>query len=338
MEECTNYSAEQEEQDDLDGLSPGSGPEDDIFTIVISPEQAGQRIDRVLADRLPGQSRNYIKKLIKEGNVSIPAEEGKTLKPSSVVEGGETVRICLPVQMMPDILPEDIPLDILYEDQDVLVVNKPKDMVVHPAAGHYTGTLVNAVMYHCGSSLSGINGVLRPGIVHRIDKDTTGSIIICKNDQAHRSIADQLAEHSIVRRYRAIVCGNIKEDTLTISQPIGRDPSDRKKMAVRPDGKPAVTHVRVLERYGDYTYVECRLETGRTHQIRVHMAWCRHPLLGDTVYGSRKKSPYTTQGQCLHAQILGFIHPVTGAYIETEAPLPEYFRKILLHLEEKSNY
>lgn len=338
MEECTNYSAEQEEQDDLDGLSPGSGPEDDIFTIEISPEQAGQRIDRVLADRLPGQSRSYIKKLIKEGNVCIPAEEGKILKPSSLVEGGETVRIRLPVQMMPDILPEDIPLDILYEDQDVLVVNKPKDMVVHPAAGHYTGTLVNAVMYHCGSSLSGINGVLRPGIVHRIDKDTTGSIIICKNDQAHRSIAAQLAEHSIVRRYRAIVSGNIKEDTLTISQPIGRDPSDRKKMAVRPDGKPAVTHVRVLERYGDYTYVECRLETGRTHQIRVHMAWCRHPLLGDTVYGSRKKSPYTTQGQCLHAQILGFIHPVTGAYIETEAPLPEYFRKILLHLQEKSNH
>ena len=303
----------------------------DSLSFVIEPDRAGERLDKVISDCIPGQSRSYIKKLIKDGYVTLTdsSHKNKTVKPSTPVIGGENISVFLPIQMLPDILPEDIPLDILYEDNDVLVVNKPKDMVVHPAAGHYTGTLVNAVLFHCKGSLSGINGVLRPGIVHRIDKDTTGSILVCKNDAAHRSIAQQLAEHSIVRRYRAIVLGNIKQDELTISQPIGRDPADRKKMAVRPDGKNAVTNVRVLERFGDYTYVECRLETGRTHQIRVHMAWARHPLLGDTVYGSRKKTPFTTYGQCLHAQILGFVHPVTGEYIETEAPLPEYFQKIL---------
>lgn len=303
----------------------------DRFSFVVDPERAGERLDKVISDSIPGQSRSYIKKLIKDGYISLTdlSNKQKAVKPSLLVNGGETVSVFLPVQVLPDILPEDIPLDILYEDNDVLVVNKPKDMVVHPAAGHYSGTLVNAVLFHCKGSLSGINGVLRPGIVHRIDKDTTGSIIVCKNDASHRSIARQLAEHSIVRRYRAIVLGNIKQDELTISQPIGRDPSDRKKMAVRPDGKKAVTHVRVLERFGDYTYIECRLETGRTHQIRVHMAWARHPLLGDSVYGSRKKSPFTTYGQCLHAQVLGFVHPVSGEYIETKAPLPEYFEKIL---------
>lgn len=303
----------------------------DSFSFVVDPGSAGMRLDTVISDAIPGQSRSYIKKLIKDGCVSVmdSSNHSRAVKPAMSVTGGESISVFLPVQMLPDILPEDIPLDILYEDKDVLVVNKPKDMVVHPAAGHYSGTLVNAVLYHCKGSLSGINGVLRPGIVHRIDKDTTGSIIICKNDASHRSIAAQLAEHSIVRRYRAIVLGNIKQDELTISQPIGRDSADRKKMAVRPDGKNAVTHVRVLERFGDYTYVECRLETGRTHQIRVHMAWARHPLLGDTVYGSRKKSPFTTYGQCLHAMVLGFVHPVTGEYIETTAPLPDYFEKIL---------
>lgn len=303
----------------------------DSFSFVVDPGSAGMRLDTVISDAIPGQSRSYIKKLIKDGCVSVKdsSNHSRAVKPAMSVTGGESISVFLPVQMLPDILPEDIPLDILYEDKDVLVVNKPKDMVVHPAAGHYSGTLVNAVLYHCKGSLSGINGVLRPGIVHRIDKDTTGSIIICKNDASHRSIAAQLAEHSIVRRYRAIVLGNIKQDELTISQPIGRDPADRKKMAVRPDGKNAVTHVRILERFGDYTYVECRLETGRTHQIRVHMAWARHPLLGDTVYGSRKKSPFTTYGQCLHAMVLGFVHPVTGEYIETTAPLPDYFEKIL---------
>ena len=305
----------------------------DRFTFVISQERAGERFDKAVSDYLPGQSRSYIKKLIKDGNIKLlDSALQRAVKPSMPVCGGESVSVFLPVQMLPDILPEDIPLDILYEDDDVLVVNKPKDMVVHPAAGHYSGTLVNAVLFHCKGSLSGINGVLRPGIVHRIDKDTTGSIIVCKNDAAHRSIAQQLAEHSIVRRYRAIVLGNIREDEMTISQPIGRDPQDRKKMTVRPDGKNAVTHVRVLERFGNYTYVECRLETGRTHQIRVHMAWKRHPLLGDNVYGSRKKSPFNTSGQCLHAMILGFKHPVTGEYIETEAPLTDYFEKILRSL------
>ena len=301
----------------------GSG---NSFSFVVTAEEAGERIDRVLASRITGQSRSYLKRLIKEEYI---LAEGKPLKPSSCPAEGSEISVTLPVRMPPEIPAEDIPLDVLYEDNDVLVVNKPKNMVVHPAAGHFTGTLVNAVLYHCGSSLSGINGVLRPGIVHRIDKDTTGSLIICKNDAAHRSIADQLAAHSIVRKYRAIVLGNIREDCLTISEPIGRDPSDRKKMAVRPDGKHAVTHVRILERFGDYTYIECQLETGRTHQIRVHMAWSRHPLLGDTVYGSHKNTLFATQGQCLHAQVLGFVHPSTGQYIETIAPLPDYFQKIL---------
>ena len=235
----------------------------------------------------------------------------------------------LPKAVEPDIEPEDIPLDILYEDEDVLVVNKPKGMVVHPAAGHYSNTLVNALLYHCKGSLSGINGCMRPGIVHRIDMDTTGSLLVCKNDMAHHSIARQLKEHSIVRRYRAIVHGTIKEDQGTIDSPIGRCPADRKKMAsgVR-GGKPAVTHYRILERFKDYTYVECILETGRTHQIRVHMDSIGHPLLGDTVYGNRK-SPFHLQGQTLHAMILGFVHPRTGEYIETTAPLPEYFNHLL---------
>lgn len=330
VDEDPYLSADSEDSgDDREDAEAG-----DRFSFIISPEEEGQRIDKILAARIPGQSRSYLKRLIKEECIRV---SGKAVKPSAGAAAGEEVTVLLPVRMLPDILPENIPLDILYEDRDVLVINKPKDMVVHPAAGHYTGTLVNAVLWHCGDSLSGINGVLRPGIVHRIDKDTTGSIIVCKNDAAHRSIADQLACHSIVRKYHAIVLGNIKEDTLTISEPIGRDPSDRKKMAVRPDGKRAVTHVRVLERFGDYTLIECRLETGRTHQIRVHMAWCRHPLLGDTVYGSKKKSPFVTYGQCLHASILGFVHPVTGDYIETEAPLPAYFRKILDHLRLRSN-
>ena len=219
----------------------------------------------------------------------------------------------LPEPECPDILPEDIPLDILYEDADLIVVNKPKGMVVHPAAGHYTGTLVNALMYHCGKDLSGINGVLRPGIVHRIDRDTTGSVIACKNDKAHRCIAEQLKEHSINRRYRAIC----------------RHPNDRKKMAVNyQNGKRAVTHYRVLQRFKGYTYIECVLETGRTHQIRVHMASIGHPLLGDEVYSNRK-SPFKLQGQTLHAKTLGFIHPTTGEYLEIDAPLPEYFEHLL---------
>ena len=230
---------------------------------------------------------------------------------------------------------ENIPLDILYEDDDILVVTKPKGMVVHPAPGHYSHTLVNAVMYHCGERLSGINGVLRPGIVHRIDMDTTGSLLICKNDRAHQILAEELKEHSITRRYHAIVHGNIKEDTGTVNAPIGRHPVDRKKMSTKsPNGRHAVTHYKVLERFGDYTYIECELETGRTHQIRVHMASIGHPILGDAVYGPAK-CPYKLQGQTLHAKILGIMHPTTGEYMEFDAPLPDYFSDLLQRLRRK---
>ena len=233
-----------------------------------------------------------------------------------------------------DILPENIPLDILYEDDDVLVINKPKGMVVHPANGHTSGTLVNAIMYHCQGNLSGINGVMRPGIVHRIDKDTTGALLVCKNDTAHRDLAQQLKAHTIKRRYRAIVAGNLKEDEGTVEGPIGRHPIDRKKMAINyKNGKDAVTHYKVLERFGNATYIECRLETGRTHQIRVHMTSLGHPLLGDEIYGSGK-NPYHLQGQTLHAMVLGFVHPRTGEYMEFSAPLPEYFLNLLEKLRK----
>ena len=242
--------------------------------------------------------------------------------------------VLLPEPEELNVEPENIPLDILYEDDDLLVVNKPKGMVVHPAAGHSSGTLVNAVLYHCRGNLSGINGVLRPGIVHRIDMDTTGALVICKSDFAHQSLAEQLSVHSITRKYRAIVHGNLKEDEGTIEGPIGRHPTDRKKMAINyKNGKDAVTHYKVLERFGQATYVECRLETGRTHQIRVHMASIGHPLLGDTVYGS-SKNPYHLEGQALHAMILGFVHPRTCEYMEFTAPLPEYFVKLLSKLRK----
>lgn len=299
-----------------------------VFTVPEELEE--ERFDAVVASLSEGQSRSYLKNLIKDGSVLL---NGKTAKPGTRVHENDVITLVLPEKIVPDILPENIPLDILYEDDDILVVNKPKGMVVHPAPGHYSGTLVNAVMYHCGESLSGINGVMRPGIVHRIDRDTTGSVIICKNDAAHNRIAQQLQEHTIVRRYFAILYDNIAEDEFTVNQPLGRDPRDRKRMAVRSDGKRAVTHCKVLKRFGQYTYVECRLETGRTHQIRVHMAYVHHPLLGDEVYAGRRKSPFATQGQCLHAGILGFIHPRTGEYIETSAPLPEYFEEILSKLD-----
>lgn len=296
------------------------------FCFEITEQLEDERIDKCLAELIDSLSRSFIQKLIKENAVSV---NGVAVKGSYRVKADDKVSFCLPEAVEPEIEAENIPLDILFEDKDVIVVNKPKGMVVHPAAGHYTGTLVNALLYHCGNELSGINGVMRPGIVHRIDMDTTGSVIACKNDAAHNCIAEQLKEHSITRCYRAICHGVLKEEEGTVDKPIGRHPTDRKKMSVNEkNGKRAVTHYRVLKRFDKYTYIECVLETGRTHQIRVHMASIGHPLLGDEVY-SERKSPFKLQGQTLHAMTLGFRHPSTGEYIEIDAPLPEYFKHLL---------
>lgn len=298
----------------------------DRFCFEITEELEDERIDKCLALLIDSLSRSFIQKLIREEAVTV---NGIPVKGSYRVKAEDRVDFLLPRAVEPDIEPEEIPLDILYEDRDVIVVNKPKGMVVHPAAGHYSKTLVNALMYHCGDELSGINGVMRPGIVHRIDKDTTGAIIACKNDSAHACIAEQLKEHSITRRYYAVCHGVIREEDGTIDKPVGRHPAERKKMAVNEkNGKHAVTHYHVLKRFDHYTYIECELETGRTHQIRVHMASIGHPLLGDELYGSRK-TEYKLQGQTLHAGVLGFMHPSTGIYVETNAPLPEYFRHLL---------
>jgi len=300
--------------------------------IKLTADCSGERIDRFLSENLENLSRSYIQKLLKDEKITV---NQKSAKANYKINENDEIDILIPDPEMLDILPEEIPLDILYEDSDILVVNKPKGMVVHPAPGHYSHTLVNAVMYHCEHNLSGINGVLRPGIVHRIDMDTTGSLLICKNDKAHQIIADQLKEHSITRRYHAIVHGNLKEDIGTIEAPIGRHPIDRKKMSTKAkNGKPAVTHYKVLHRFCNYTYIECELETGRTHQIRVHMASIGHPILGDRLYGP-SKCPFKLQGQTLHAKILGVIHPSTGKYIEFDAPLPEYFEKLLTQLEKQ---
>ena len=303
---------------------------DTIQFLTVEEEGIGARCDRFLAGKLPDLSRSRIQELIAEGAVQI---DGKPVKSSRKLMEGEKVEIRIPDPEVPEIRPEAIPLDILYEDNDLLIVNKPKGMTVHPAPGHPDGTLVNAVLYHCGESLSGINGVLRPGIVHRIDKDTTGALIICKNDAAHRKIAEQLQVHSVTRIYHGIVCGAVRNDTGTIEGNIGRDPKDRKKMAVvKTGGKEAVTHYRVLRRFRNYTFCEFTLETGRTHQIRVHMASIGHPLLGDAVYGPQK-CPFKLEGQTLHASVTGFIHPSTGLYSEFTAPLPEYFEQLLKTLK-----
>ena len=301
----------------------------ELLEFTAADEEAGVRIDRCLSDKYEDLSRSYLQKLLKDQGVTV---NGKIVKANYKLQAGDLVQTTVPDLSEPDILPENIPLDILYEDDDVLVVNKPKGMVVHPANGHTSGTLVNAIMYHCQVNLSGINGVMRPGIVHRIDKDTTGALLVCKNDTAHRDLAQQLKDHTIKRRYRAIVSGNLKEDEGTVEGPIGRHPVDRKKMAINEkNGKDAITHYKVLERFDKYTYMEFKLETGRTHQIRVHMASIGHPLLGDTLY-SNGKSPYKLQGQTLHAMTIGFIHPRTREYMEISAPLPEYFEKILRDL------
>ncbi|MCI7790502.1 MAG: RluA family pseudouridine synthase [Lachnospiraceae bacterium] len=295
----------------------------------ISPEMEDERIDKCICNYMDSLSRSYIQKIIKTSNVFV---NDIPVKANYKVKVDDKIRFIIPENVEPDIPAQNIPLDIIYEDKDILIVNKPKDMVVHPAPGHYEGTIVNAVMYHCKDALSGINGVMRPGIVHRIDKDTTGSLIICKNDEAHNFIAAQLKEHSINRRYRAIVWGRVSLDEGVIDAPIGRHPTDRKKMAInQKNGKTAVTHYKVLERFEKFSYIECRLETGRTHQIRVHMASIGHPLLGDEVY-SNAKSPYKVKGQTLHAMTIGFIHPSTKEYMEFEAPLPDYFEDILRKL------
>jgi len=295
---------------------------------------AGIRIDVFLRKECPDLSRSYVQRLLKAQQVLV---QGKPVKASYKTVLGDQVVVEIPKNEEPEILAEPMELDIFYEDEDVIVVNKPKGMVVHPAAGHYTGTLVNGLMAHCKDQLSGINGILRPGIVHRIDMDTTGLLVVCKNDRAHNSIAAQLKEHSITRQYCAIVHGVIKEDKGTINAPVGRHPTDRKKMAVNEKhGRPAVTHYRVLERFSQFTCVECRLDTGRTHQIRVHMAYIRHPILGDLVYGP-EKCPFKLQGQTLHAGLLGFVHPRTGEYLEFSSPLPQYFQELLIKLRKSGN-
>lgn len=299
--------------------------------ILLVEDDFNTRIDKWLSEHVDDISRSYIQNLIENQHVSV---NSKPVKSNYKVSEYDEIEIILPENIEPEITAEDIPLDIVYEDDDIIIINKPKGMVVHPAPGHYSGTMVNALMYHCRDNLSGINGVLRPGIVHRIDKDTTGLVVACKNDKAHLALSEQLKVHSITRKYRAIVNGVIKEDSGTVEGAIARHPSDRKKMTVdNYRGRPAVTHFTVLERFKAYTYVECQLETGRTHQIRVHMKSINHPVLGDTVYGP-DRCQYKLDGQVLHAMVLGFIHPSTGEYMEfkSDPELPEYFSDLLKKL------
>ena len=301
--------------------------------IVAGPEDEGMRLDKFLSVRVEELTRSAAERLAEQGQVS---SGGKTLDKKYRLRAGDAIEVILPEPVGLDILPEAIPLDIRYEDADLLVVNKPKGMVVHPAAGHAGGTLVNALLAHCGDSLSGINGVIRPGIVHRIDKDTSGLLIVAKNDFAHQRLTEQIKEHSFTRMYEAVVHGNLKEDTGTIDAPIGRHPTDRKRMAVtEKNSRHAVTHFEVLARYKGFTHVRLKLETGRTHQIRVHMAYIGHPVAGDPVYGPKKPVP-NLDGQCLHARVIGFVHPRTGEYLEITSELPSYFTAFLEKLKKQT--
>ncbi len=315
----------------------------DTIELQVEKDRAGERIDKFLSDTLSNYrgteqedesavsfSRSYIQKLVGDGLVLV---DNKNIKSNYKLSEGESITVNVPFPEELEILPEDIPLDIVYEDDDVILVNKPKGMVVHPAAGHYSGTLVNALMYHWRGALSGINGVLRPGIVHRIDMDTTGIIIACKNNAAHISLGEQLKNHSITRFYEAICYNNFSDMSGTVNAPIGRNPNDRKKMAInRQNGREAVTHYEVLSNLKGFAHIKCRLETGRTHQIRVHMASISHPILGDNLYCGAKPL-FNLQGQTLHASTLGFVHPRTGEYMEFKAPLPDYFEGLLERLK-----
>ena len=302
---------------------------DEVKEFIVIEEEEGDRLDVYLSEQLGDMSRSYIQKLIKDKKVTV---NDKIEKAKYLVKEDDKIVIQIPAPKLLEVIPQDIPINIVYEDKDVLIVNKPQDMVVHPAPGNYEGTLVNAILYHCKENLSSINGVIRPGIVHRIDKDTSGLLMIAKNNNAHNSLAEQLKEHSITREYQFICHGVVKEDKITVNKPIGRNPKDRLKMAVAKDGKNAITHFEVIKRYENFTHMKARLETGRTHQIRVHALSINHPLLGDEVYG-HKNNKFKLKGQTLHAKKLGFIHPTTKEYVEFDSELPKYFQDILNKLK-----
>lgn len=304
---------------------------DEIKNFLVGEDEEGDRLDVYLSEQLGDMSRSYIQKIIKDKKVEV---NGKVEKAKYLVKEDDKIKIEIPTPKLLEVLPQDIPIDIVYEDNDVLIVNKPQNMVVHPAPGNYENTLVNAILYHCKDKLSSINGVIRPGIVHRIDKDTSGLLMIAKNNNAHNSLAEQLKDHSITREYEFICHGVVKEDKITVDKPLGRNPKDRLKMAIVKDGKRAVTHFEVIQRFDNFTHMRARLETGRTHQIRVHALSINHPLLGDPVYGP-KNSKFKLEGQTLHAKKIGFIHPTTNEYIEFDSELPNYFKDVIKKLEKK---
>ena len=304
---------------------------DEIKSFLVGEDEEGDRLDVYLSEQLGDMSRSYIQKIIKDKKVEV---NGKVEKAKYLVKEDDKIKIEIPTPKLLEVVAQDIQIDIVYEDNDVLIVNKPQNMVVHPAPGNYENTLVNAVLYHCKDKLSSINGVIRPGIVHRIDKDTSGLLMIAKNNNAHNSLAEQLKDHSITREYEFICHGVVKEDKITVDKPLGRNPKDRLKMAIVKDGKRAVTHFEVIERFDNFTHMKARLETGRTHQIRVHALSINHPLLGDPIYGP-KNTKFKLEGQTLHARKLGFIHPTTNEYIEFNSELPDYFKNIIKKLENK---